>query len=580
MATPIEEIKDKIDIVDFIKGYIPLKPAGRNFKALCPFHKEKTPSFIVSPERQIWHCFGCSKGGDVIKFLMEYENLEFYEALQILAEKAGIELKRIDPAEHKQIGILYDISEKAKEFFKRNLANSSEVLAYLKNRGLKEETIREFELGLSPSDFSPYGRDELTRHLINFGYSIFDIERSGLSLKNKEGLYIDRFRERIIFPIYNHFSKVVAFGGRILPWAKEADKLAKYINSPDSLIYNKSRTLYGFHKTKNQIKNISFALLVEGYLDFLMSYQDGVKNIVAISGTALTSDQLRTLKRYTDQLIFCFDADDAGQEATERSIDQALASDFNVKILSLKDVKDPAELVLNSPGKLEKLMKEAKPIMDFYFDYYEISDSSTISGLEISDFKKNLRSILSKIKNLTSAIERNFWLKQLSKKTGLEENSLIEELEKISVKKEAEEEIIDKKIPFSRQELISQRLIALMLLDKTLQAEYQNLAEFFSEEYQKIFNNLTKNEKLENKRQGELANYILLNSSIGVEKLDEEKIRKEFEALVKEIKIEYLKGQRGILTKAIKEAEKSGDERKLNSILSQFDELSKRIQNR
>jgi len=575
MATPIEEIKDKIDIVDFIKNYIPLKPAGRNFKAICPFHKETAPSFIVSPDKQIWHCFGCNRGGDVIKFLMEYENLEFYEALQILAEKAGIELKKIDLVEQKQIGILYDISEKAKEFFKKNLENSPEALAYLKNRGLKEETIKEFEIGLAPTGF-----DELTRYLVNLGYRIADIERSGLSFKNKEGLYVDRFRQRIVFPIYNHFSKVVAFGARILPWLKEADKLAKYINSPDSLIYNKSRILYGLHKTKNEIKNAGFALLVEGYLDFLMSYQDGVKNAVAVSGTALTFDQLRVLKRYTDQLIFCFDADSAGQNATERSIDQALSNDFNVKVLSLKDVKDPAELVLNSPGKLKNLIKEAKPIMNFYFDYYKISDASAISSSELSDFKKNLRSFLLKIKNLASPIERNFWLKQLSQKTGLEENSLLEELEKISTKKEEKEEVINQKVSFSRRELISQRLIVLMILDKNLQAEYQNLVEFFPEEYQKIFNHLTKNEKLENRKQEELANYILLKSSLGIENLEEEKIRNEFENLVKEIKIEYFKEQREILTKAIKEAEKNGDEDKINSILSQFDELSKKIQNR
>ncbi len=574
MSTPVEEIKDKIDIVDFIKGYISLKPAGRNFRAICPFHKEKTPSFVVSSERQIWHCFGCGKGGDAIKFLMEYENLEFYEALSILAEKAGVELKRISPAEQRQFGILYDISEKAKEFFKKTLENSSEAIAYLKSRGFKNEIIKEFELGLAPKGF-----DELTRHLINCGYSISDIERSGMSLKTKGNLYVDRFRERIMFPIYNQFGKTIGFGGRILPWINQV-QLAKYINSPDSLIYNKSRTLYGFHKSKNHIKSAGFVLAVEGYMDFLMSYQDGVKNAVAVSGTALTSNQLKILRRYTDQIIFCFDTDSAGLDAAERSIDLALGSEFNVKILNLKDVKDPAELVQKSPGQLEKSLKEARPILDFYFDYYGISDFRVVSSIEIPAFKKSLNSILFKIKNLTSVVERSFWLKKLSKKTNIDENSLIEELEKIQNKKETKEEMIDQKIPFSRPDLISQRLIALMLIDKTLQDEYQNFKDFFSEDYQKIFNNLAKSEKLENKKQESLSSYILLNSSLGLENLDKEKVTKEFTSLVKEIKTAYFKKQRENLTEAIKKAEKMGDEGKLNSILSQFDELSKKIQNK
>lgn len=575
MPTPAEEIKDKIDIVDFIKGYITLKPAGRNFKANCPFHKETTPSFIVSPDKQIWHCFGCNKGGDVIKFLMEYDSLEFHEALGILAEKAGIELKRINPAEQKQIGILYDISEKAKEFFKKNLESSPEAIKYLQSRGLKNETIEEFEIGLSSNSF-----DELTKHLMKLGYSVNDIERSGLSTKSRGGTYVDKFRGRLIFPIYNHFGKVVAFGGRILPWADSTGELAKYINSPDSLIYNKSRILYGFHKTKNHIKDSGFAVLVEGYMDFLMSYQDGVKNVVAVSGTALTPDQLRGLRRHTDQLVFCFDNDSAGLNAAERSIDLALSSDFNVKISVLKDFKDPAEMVFNASGTLAKAVKDAQPIMEFYFDYYKLSDFRSVSGVEVSNFKKILRSILIKIKSLTSAVERSFWLKQLSKKIHIDENSLVEELERIQTKKEDKGETSFAKPSFSRCELLSQRLIVLVLIDKTFQPEIETIFEFLPLDYQKIFNNLIKQKPLENKNQEDMAKYILLNSSLGLEELDKEKVKDEFETLIREIKIDFLKEKRGGLSQAIKDAEESGDEGKLTTILNQFDELSKKIQNR
>ncbi|MFA5386198.1 MAG: DNA primase [Candidatus Paceibacterota bacterium] len=575
MPTPAEEIKNKIDIVDFIKSYITLRPAGRNFKANCPFHKETAPSFIVSPDKQIWHCFGCNKGGDVIKFLMEHDNLEFHEALGILAEKAGIELKRINPAEQKQIGVLYDISEKAKEFFKKNLGTSPEAMKYLKDRGLKDKTIEEFEIGLASNNF-----DELTKHLMGLGYNVNDIERSGLSAKSRGGTYVDKFRGRLIFPIYNHFGKVVAFGGRILPWADSTGELAKYINSSDSLIYNKSRILYGFHKTKSHIKDSGFAVLVEGYMDLLMSYQDGVKNVVAVSGTALTPDQLRALRRYTDQLVFCFDTDSAGLNAAERSIDLALSGDFDIKILVLKDFKDPAEMVFGSPGVLVKAVKDAKPIMEFYLDYYKLSDFNSVSGAEVPNFKKILRSLLTKIKNLTSAVEKSFWLKQLSKRFNIDENSLIEELDKIKTDKEDKKEGIIEKPSFSRCELISQRLIVLALINKSFQSEIENIFEFLSKDYQKVFNNLINKQTLENKQQEDLAKYILLVSSVGLEKLDEEKTKDEFASLVTEIKLDFFKGKRGAMAQAIKEAEKSGDEEKLKTVLSQFDEISKKIQNR
>ena len=250
MTSPVQEIKDRLDIVEFIRSYVPLLPAGKNFKANCPFHKEKTPSFMVSPERQTWHCFGsCSEGGDIFKFLMKYENLEFYEVLKILAEKAGIELRQIAPAEQKQFNVLYEINEEAKEFFKKNLEGSVEAKKYLLDRGLKKETIEEFELGFSSNKW-----EELSLYLIKKKYSAFDIERAGLAYKNERGSLIDRFRGRIMFPIHNHFGKVIGFSGRILP-ELDAGEAGKYINSPETLIFNKSKILYGFHKSKNFIRS-------------------------------------------------------------------------------------------------------------------------------------------------------------------------------------------------------------------------------------------------------------------------------------------------------------------------------------
>ena len=600
MTSPVQEIKERLDIVDFIRSYIPLQPAGKNFKALCPFHKEKTPSFMVSPERQMWHCFGsCSEGGDIFKFLMKYENLEFYEALKILAEKAGIELKKISPAEHKQFGILYDINQSAKDFFKKELEQSAEVLNYLLGRGLKKETIEEFELGLSSREF-----DSLTRYLINLGYDIKDVERAGLNYKTERGSYVDRFRGRITFPIYNHFGKVVGFSGRILPqtqnYAEQDAELrgnnqrqsaftpAKYINSPETLIFNKSKLLYGFHKTKDNIRQQKSAVLVEGQMDFLMVYQDGIQNAVATSGTALTADHLKTLRRLTDQLILYFDNDEAGFNAAERAIDLAGASDFNIKILVLKDFKDPAEIVQKSPGALAGLIDKTKPAMEFYFERYldaELRGKQTRNYAEnIGDFKKNIRIVLAKIKNLVSAVERNYWLKELSLRTKIEEKALAEEMTQLKTLNYAEKnaELRGNSLrqsAFSRRELISQRLISLANIKEELQAQINEYSNYLPMDYLMIFKNRTEDVKLEDERLINLLNLINLRSSFESSILGEEKIEEEFQELLRQLKIEYLKEKRQGLIGLVKEAEETGDETKVSSVLKEFNEVSKSIQN-
>ena len=584
MTSPVQEIKERLDIVDFIRSYIPLTPAGKNLKALCPFHREKTPSFMVSPERQMWHCFGsCGEGGDIFKFLMKYENLEFYEALKILAEKAGVELKKISPAEHKQFGILYDISQSAKDFFKKQLEQSTETLNYLKERGLKKETIEEFELGLAPNKF-----DDLSRYLTNSGYDIKDVERAGLIFKTERGSYVDRFRERIMFPLYNHFGKVVGFSGRVLPRLEsEKPELGKYINTPETLIFNKSRILYGFHKTKKHILEQKSAVLVEGQMDFLMAYQDGVKNVIATSGTALTFDHLKTIRRLAEQLILCFDNDEAGFNAVERAIDLANANDFNVKILTLQDFKDPAEAAQKSPGALAGLIKETKPAMEFYFERYLKEKVK----LELPEFKKKIRIVLAKIKNLASAVERAQWLKELSQRTKIEEKTLAEEMEQLKTLNYAEKNAeLRRNSPrqsasslresaCSRRELICQRLISLAILDKDFQERINEHLDYFLEDYSLILKCLREEAKLEDERLNNLLNLISLRSSFESSILDPEKIEKEFQELLHQLRIEYLKEKRQRLTGLVKEAEGTGDETKVASVLKEFNEVSKSIQN-
>ncbi|MEK7114441.1 MAG: DNA primase [Patescibacteria group bacterium] len=580
MTSPVQEIKDRLDIAEFIRSYIPFIPAGKNFKALCPFHKEKTPSFMISPERQTWHCFGaCGEGGDIFKFLMKYENLEFYEALKILAEKAGIELKKISPAEQRQFGVLYDINDSAKEFFKKKLEQSAESLKYLSGRGLKKETIEEFELGLSGSGF-----DELTRHLISAGFNIKDIERAGLNFKTERGSYIDRFRERIMFPIYNHFGKVVGFSGRILP-EFEKPEIGKYVNSPETPIFNKSRLLYGFHKTKNHIREQKFALLVEGQMDFLMVYQDGVKNVAAVSGTALTADHLKTLRRLTDQAVLYFDNDEAGLNAAERSIDLTAANDFSVKILFLKEYKDPAEAVLKSPGELLGLVSKAKHAMEFYFDRYLTNDQRQTTN-NLGNFKKNIRIILGKIKNLTSPVDRSYWLKELSLKTKIEEKALTEEMEQIrneklvmSYEKKELRTQNSALSALSRRELIAQRMISLIMIKESFQSQLKEYFDYLPGDYLIILKSLLKREKLSDERLSGLFNLISLRSSFEASIINEDKIDAEFQEILRNLQLEYLKDKRQGLMYLIKESEHRGEEGKTASVLKEFDEISKAMHN-
>ena len=584
--TPVEQIKEKLDIAEFVRSYISLHPAGKNFKALCPFHKEKTPSFIVSPERQTWHCFGaCSEGGDIFKFLMKYENLEFHEALKILAEKAGVELKRISPADQKQFGVLYEINEAAKEFFEQNLKSSTEAKKYLTDRGLKTETIEEFELGLAPDKW-----DSLAVYLIKKGYSAADIERAGLIFKNERGNLIDRFRNRIMFPIYNNFGKTIGFSGRILPQF-ETPETGKYVNSPETLIFNKSKILYGFHKTKNHIREKKITVAVEGQMDFLMAYQDGVKNAVAISGTALTADHLKVLKRLADEIIFCFDNDEAGLKAAERGIDLANQQDFSVKLLVIENYKDPAEIIQKSPGLLLKLLDEAKSAMEFYFDRYlnkqlTTNNQQLTTKINLSEFKKNIRIVLLKIKNLASAIEQAHWLKELSSRIGVKEDVLLEELsqlKKSNLSENALRQLAPIKQTFAptRRDLIAERLIGLLMLNENFLSIISDHFVYLPNDYLMIIESVKNRQKPNEERLLEKLNLISLHSSTE-SSLDEEKIKNELNELLRQLKTEYLKEKRSELAELIKKTENAkgvGQEKEISVALEEFDRVSKLIHN-
>ncbi len=564
-SSPAEEIKEKLDIVEFLKGYLTLQPAGKNFKANCPFHKEKTPSFMVSPERRSWHCFGCGIGGDIFAFVMRYENVEFGEALRILADKAGVELRRINPAEYKYTGLLFELNNLAKEFFRKELENSAAAQEYLKTRKLKPETIAEFELG-----FAPNQSEALTFHLLKQNYRPEDLVSAGLSIQTERGAKLDRFRGRIMFPIHNHLGKVVGFTGRVLPQF-DTGQMGKYVNSPETAIFNKSKLLYGFWRSKDTIRESQKAFLVEGQMDFLMSYQAGVKNAIASSGTALTPDHLRTLRRLADTLIVSFDSDSAGMNAGERAIDLAEASDFQVKVVTFDQYKDPAEMAENDPEGLVKLVASARPAPEFYFEKY-------LKGQPVDpknrDFLNRVRAILAKLKAMSSAVERSSWLSELSKRTGIPAEVLQEEAEKLEISKTAGtvpdgtpgsgSETVPAAQAFSRWEKLSQRLLSAMLGGKEF--DLGEHKKYLAPGYTAILELLAKGERsAPDPALDGILNLVVLRS--------EEPSETEFKELKDQLFREYAKERRFTLTRAVKDAEIKGDQAAHDEALSEMAKL-------
>lgn len=425
MEDNISKIKDKLDVVEVISGYLKVQKAGMNYKARCPFHNEKTPSFYISPERQIWHCFGCSAGGDIFGFVKQLEGVEFPEALRILAQKAGVELKSFDPIIRDEKTKLYEICEKSSKFFEKQLWSGEvgkRALTYLKGRGITEETIKDFRLGFAPNNWQA-----LTGFLRDCGYGEQEIISSGVVIKRQSvnsGVY-DRFRSRIMFPILDTSGQVVGFTGRIFstesqggiqavttPASSEMIVEAKYINTPQTLIYDKGRILYGLDKAKVEIKKANQCILVEGNVDAIMSYQAGIKNVVASSGTALTQEHLRILERYTTNLGFCFDEDKAGAMATRRGIGLALNKKFNIKVVELDDktCKDPADYVQKYGQGWSKLVDDSRSVLDYYFEKAKRNFNSAVP-----ENKKDIVSSLAPfIKRLASQVEKAHWVSQLA----------------------------------------------------------------------------------------------------------------------------------------------------------------------
>ena len=338
MSSSVDQIKSKIDIVSLVSSYIKLEKAGSNFKGKCPFHNEKTPSFFVSPDRGNYYCFGCHAKGDIFTFVQEFEGLDFIGALKVLADRAGVELGQYNKGEKTEKQKLHSILEQAVFFYTKKLSENKEAENYLKSRGVKEETIEDFRIGYSPLEWR-----ELFDYLSSRSVSAQDMLQVGLIKYNENAKekYYDTFRGRIMFPINDSAGRVVGFSGRILV---PDDKSPKYLNSPETSLFNKSEILFGLDKAKKDIRLKNYSILVEGQMDLVMLHQVGITNTVASSGTALTENHLVKLRRLSNRIIMAYDGDMAGFRASDRSAGIALALGMELKIAQMPESKDPADL--------------------------------------------------------------------------------------------------------------------------------------------------------------------------------------------------------------------------------------------
>jgi DNA primase len=743
-SSTVDEIKSKLDIVDVIKDYIKLEKAGINYRARCPFHAEKSPSFFVSPSRQIWHCFGgcfpketlistkkglkniedikvgdealthmarfrpvlktytrshdedlidikvrksnrvvsltkdhkvfaiktvnckqksretrlcqkrckqncptkyfedykveqikaedlnlndfllfpinkeekdiklnfsdiyeidgvsyavfpikeiskrkykgkvydltveedhsfttenftvsnCGIGGDMFKFVMEIEGVEFPEALRILANKAGVEIKKINPQVVSEKHKLLKICEIATLFFQAQMKSvvGGEVKEYLKERGINDESIEKWKIGYAPNAWS-----NLSDFLISKGYTKRDIVKVGLASEKDEKIF-DRFRSRIIFPIFDLQNQVIGFGGRTF----KVEDPAKYLNSPATVLYDKSKVLYGLNNAKIDLRKKDACILVEGYTDVILSHQSGITNTIATSGTALTPDQLDILKRYTNNLITAFDMDSAGNSATTRGINLAQSKGFNIRVVSMIPGKDPADVVKENPEEWKKLIENNKSITEFYFDVAFGEEEGVLSPEKKRKISDDLLPIIKRIDN---RIEQVHWIQELSSRLGVKEEHIEEELKKFKIEKvEVEKEKEVKHVHKTRLEQLEERLLSLLIkYPEKVNLIEESFLNFVTQRSKEFLKELKDKGKIE--EGNDFINTLYLKAEI--EDLNIKLVEEEIKVCLKEIKSLNIKNLLEKKREEMKVAEYNKDEEKIEQLSKEIHQLTK-----
>lgn len=581
----VDEIKSKIDIVAFISEYVVLKKAGRNFKGLCPFHNEKSPSFIVSSERQIWHCFGCQMGGDIFEFAEKIDNIEFPEALRILAKRAGVKLQnfQFDQGVSQQKERLYQVNHLASEFYHYLLVNhesGKKALDYILKRGITKKSLELFKIGYAPNAW-----EGVSKFLLKKGFNLDDLEQAGIIIRDRtKNSYYDRFRGRLMFTLKDHRGNVVGFAGRKLP--PEQENEAKYINSPETPIYIKGNILYGLDVAKESIRKQNQAIIVEGEIDCISSYQVGITNVVAIKGSALTEGHLKLLKRFCDSLLVSLDADLAGDMAARRGIELAENLGFTIKVIRLTTAKDPNECIQKDSSLWISAVKQAVPIYDFYLD----STLKKYQAEEAEGKKKitdDLLPILSHIQNL---VVRDFYLKKLAAKLNVDHEILQMEAQRIAKEEKlpiSTTKVVSRPPEKNRRDLLEEYLVAMVLQNETPKIWEKQLAtvlDYFKNGatkkiLQKALDYIKISQKWEIKKfvrelSSELMNLTDKLFLLDLKSKTPEKQKEELEEIAREIELFYLKDK---LMKLGDDIKTVTNEKDLNRLNSQFDQTALEI---
>ena len=569
MSSSVEKIKERLTITEVVESYIKLDKAGGNLKGKCPFHNEKTPSFFVSPDRGSYYCFGCGAKGDIFTFVQEFEGLDFMGALKTLALRAGVELVRENVQARNELDRLYGAMEEATSYYQNLLKESAAAKDYLKNRGITDTTISEFCIG-----FVPEGWRAIHDHLLKKGFSVAEIEKVGLIKQTEKGYY-DRFRGRIMFPISDSSGRIIAFSGRILV---DDGKSAKYLNSPDTVLFNKSNILYGLDKAKLDIRKRDYTILVEGQMDLIMSHQAGIKNTVAVSGTALTDsvvsrddvvNNLGLVRRLSSNMIIAFDADGAGIRASARASQVALSLGMDVKIVQIEGGKDPADIILHSIEDWKNMLRSAKQVIEFHLD--------TVLARKLDDRKLTKaisEEVLPYIVVLQSRMEKAHFVAKIRDMTKIDENAIWEDLKRLEKSMQVAEgtpagDGVNETSPLSRKDSIERKILGIVYWQGSQEKQILDV-HVLKKRLEKIMGKENWDrilaDSLEKKPE------FIFESEVVYK--DSEKMAEEIEEMLKGLETDYLKKEFGQVMKALDEAEKKKDGAGVTKLLARCQELS------
>jgi DNA primase len=586
MRDQVEEVKSKVNIVDIISEYVDLKKAGTNFKGICPFHSEKSPSFMVNPELQIFKCFGCSESGDVFTFLEKYEGMEFYETLKFLAGKVGVEIKQKDFVQKDDKEKLYETIELAHRFYQYMLTkheSGKRAMEYLqKERGLSMETISAFGIGYAPNDFSA-----LEKVLVRKGKAnASNLEKVGL-VYMRNGRPTDRFRGRVMFPLFDHRGNLNGFAGRILP-ELDTGETGKYINSPETILHHKGNMLFGLWTTRKEIKKQGFAIVVEGPMDAIASYQGGIKNVVAIQGTSLTQEQVKLISRFTKKLIFCLDSDFAGVGAERRGIQLAEAEGLEVRVAQLTEFKDPGEAAIKDSDGFKKAIKDAIGVWDFIIDSV-IAKYKTVDGENKAKISRELAPLLGSI---SDSIVRAHYIGEVAQKLRVPVEAVSEEVSRKVAnpqsEKQSTEPITTLPIKKDRRQIFEERLLSFCFqyepsflitqenLSQAIQTrELHELVELYKEFVKKSETGTIQSfaQTLSTGLQDYFNNLLFLNQE--VDKIQTEEYTTELQRLYGELELLIVRSQLDQVSAEIKVASGSDKKQKLLQAKKLFQQLQK-----